>query len=489
MGSADRPRRQNMAILEPERWQAEFLAMVSHELRAPLSSIIGSTTTLLTASPGLAAAETREFLRIIDEQARQMRGLIGDLLDAGRIETGTLSLTPEPVDVAGLVDQARRTFLRSSVGESRIRIDLPPDLPRVMADRQRILQVLNDLLANAARNSPPSAPIRVAAAQDGRRVAVSVSDEGRGVPPERLPHLFRRHAGAAGIRGEGGRGGHGLALAICKGLVEAHGGRLRAESAGDGTRVTFTIPATEETESATPSRPAANGSPAPRDGKDTRVLVVDDDPQTLRYLRDTLTAAGYVPFVAADPRELPELLRTHDPQLVMLDLLPPGSDGIELLASVPELADVPVIFLSAYGRDEAIARALRAGAADYIVKPFSPTELTARIQAALRRTTAPEEFVLGDLAIDYRSRRVTVADRVVHLTPGEYELLRVLSVRAGRVTTYGYLLHRRWNRATPDTRLVRAVVKRLRRKLGDDAARPKYVFTERGVGYRMPEPE
>ncbi|MDE0292633.1 MAG: response regulator, partial [Bryobacterales bacterium] len=107
--------------------------------------------------------------------------------------------------------------------------------------------------------------------------------------------------------------------------------------------------------------------------------MVDDDPQMLRFVRDALSRAGYAPLVTGAPEELAHLIRSERPQLVLLDLLLPGSDGIELMGQVPELADQPVIFISAYGRDETVARALEAGAADYIVKPFSPTELVARI--------------------------------------------------------------------------------------------------------------
>ena len=123
--------------------------------------------------------------------------------------------------------------------------------------------------------------------------------------------------------------------------------------------------------------------------------MVDDDPQTLRHVRDPLVEAGYAPLATGDPQELPGLVKSHKPHLVLLDLLLPGTDGIELMARVPELADLPVIFLSAYGRDETIVKALDAGAADYIVKPFSPTELTARVRAALRRRADPEPFRSG----------------------------------------------------------------------------------------------
>ena len=151
------------------------------------------------------------------------------------------------------------------------------------------------------------------------------------------------------------------------------------------------------------------------------------------------------------------------------------------------MADLPVIFISGYGRDETIAKALRRGATDYIVKPFSPTELTARVQAALRRRAEPSEpFRLEDLVIDYESRRVTLARRRVKLTATEYDLLRVLAVNAGRVMTHDSLLRQVWaRRESGNARLVSAFVKRLRRKLGDDAAHPTYIFTERQVGYRM----
>ena len=199
--------------------------------------------------------------------------------------------------------------------------------------------------------------------------------------------------------------------------------------------------------------------------------------------------AGYSPIVTGEHRELARIIETEKPRLVLLDLILPDTDGIALMEQVPELADLPVIFISGYGRDETIVRALESGAADYLVKPFSPSELTARIRAVLRRRAESEPFMLGTLAIDYERRRVAVAGRAVPLTATEYELLRVLSVNAGKVMTYEALLRQVWNgRRDRDTDLVRTFVKKLRRKLGEDAARPAWIFNERGVGYRMPRP-
>ena len=468
------------ALEELERQRAEFLGMVSHELRAPLTSIKGSAASVLGAVPVPAPAEMLQFFRIIDGQADQMRGLIANLLDAGSIEAGTLTVAPAVSEVADLVDRARTTFL-SGGAHNPVLIDLPVDLPRAMADGERIVQVLNNLLSNAARHSSPSSPIRVDGEVEDGHVALSVSDRGRGIPADELPYLFRKRAGRGG--------GTGLGLVICKGLVEAHGGRIRAESGGQGlgARFTFTIPVAG-------SEPAGDavprGSPESAKRRDkTRILVVDDDPRTLRYVRDALSAAHYAPVVTGDADELPGLIRAEQPHLVLLDLMLPDTDGIELMKRVPELSDLPVIFISGYGRDETIARALGSGAADYIVKPFSPTELVARVRAALRGRPEPDTFVLGELSVDYGKRRVTLAGRRLSLTATEFELLRVLSRDAGRVVTTRTLLRRVWGRSVSRRNdRVRTAVKQLRARLGDDARDPVWIFTERGVGYRFASP-
>ena len=217
--------------------------------------------------------------------------------------------------------------------------------------------------------------------------------------------------------------------------------------------------------------------------------MVDDDPETLRLVRNALGDAGYSPLVTGDHGALAHLLATEKPALVLLDLVLPGADGIELLEQVPGLSDLPVLFISGYGRDETVARALEAGAEDYIVKPFSPTELVARVRAALRRRADPEPFTLGELAIDYDRRRVTVGGRPVKLTATEYELLRTLSLDAGRVVTYQKLLRRVWGgRPGSDEKIVRVYIRRLRKRLGEDAREPLYIQTELRVGYRMPRP-
>ena len=489
---------QDMAALEElERLRAEFLAMVSHELRAPLTSIKGSAATVLGATEDLDPAVVRQFFRIIEDQTDHLNDLVTDLLDVARIETGTLPVSPEPAEVAVLVERARNAF-SSAGGRNSLAIDMEPDIPLVMADRRRMVQVLGNLLSNAARNSSEESVIRVRAVRDMAHVAVSVTDEGKGIPAESLPLLFRKFSMA---RSEEQGGDTGLGLAICKGIVEAHGGRIWAESdgLGLGARFTFTLPVVDGAGSGPAGRLSPVSGRSSLHGQEeaeaaVRVLAVDDDPQALRYIRDTLVRAGYRPVVTGDPEEALRLTAEERPQLALLDLMLPDTDGIELMQAILEIANVPVIFLSAYGREELIAKAFDMGAVDYVVKPFSPTELSARIRAVLNRRAIPlpsEPYVLGDLTIDYFQRQVTLAGVRVPLVAMEYRMLAELSANAGQVLTYEHILERVWGRkdGDGDLRPMRTIVSKLRRKLGEGAGNPTYIFTEPRVGYRMPRGE
>ena len=483
---------QDMTPLEEqERLRAEFLAMVSHELSTPVATVKGSVVPLMDSPAPPNPAEMRQSFTIINAQADRMRLLIGDLLDVARIETGALSVSPGATEVALLVAEARSAF-RSGGGRHGVEIDLAEDLPWVMADRGRMVQVLGNLLSNAARNSPESSPIRVSAVMDDVHVAVSVSDEGRGIPAESLPHLFRKFSRIDS--GEQG-GGTGLGLAVCKGIVEAHGGRIWAESDGPGlgARFTFTMPTVEQAGYVTPAASTPPPARSSRRGEQVRVLAVDDDPQALRHVRDALLRSDYAPIVTPDPEEALRLVEDEKPHLVLLDVVLPGTDGMELMKEIAARTDAPVIFLSAHGQEQLVARALDEGAADYLVKPFSAVELAARIRAALRRRETPEPsapYVLGDLTIDYAQRLVSLGGRPVQLNNIEYRALAELAANAGRVLTYEHLLRRVWRvEADADLSPMRTAISSLRRKLGDDGKDPTYIFTEFRIGYQMPKGE
>ncbi len=484
---------------ELEKLRSEFLGIVSHELRTPLTAIKGSAATVLGSPTPFDMQEIREFFQIIDEQADRLRDLVSNLLDMTRIEAGSLSVTPEPMDLRDAVNDAVDTFNRSGV-HHQVQVDVPDDLPEVNADRTRLGQVLNNLLSNAGKFSPEASTIAVDIRRDNSLATVHVRDDGRGIPVKKLPHVFNKFYQAHDDSGSV-LFGSGLGLAICKGIVEAHGGRISVESPGEGRGSTFsfTIPLAVEagtTPVADLSKKADHLGRVARAGERTRILAVDDEPQVLRYLQNTLKNAGYQPVATTDPSEVTKLVEMEEPQLVLLDVNLPGVSGFDLLQQIREISGVPVIFLSASDREADTVQALKLGADDYVTKPFSPSELLARIEASLRRRLTSDQlevrppFELDGLAIDFAARRVTVAGSDVRLTATEYKLLYELATNAGRVLTHDQILQRVWGpEYSGETQLVRAFIRTLRRKLGDDARDPKYIFTEPQVGYRVAKPE
>ena len=484
---------QDMTPLEEiERLRNEFLAMVSHELRTPLTTIKGCTSIVLGSSDPIDISEVLQYFRMIDEQSDHLRGLVNNLLDMTRIEAGALSVTLKPTDVRSLVDEAKAAFLRRGA-RNTVEVELDPGLPPITADRRRISQVMDNLLSNAAKYSPEFSTIRVTGSREGHHVRLSITDEGMGIPSDQLSMLFKKFSRI--VDGDGRErqvAGEGLGLAICKGIVEAHGGRITAESGGEerGTRITFTIPEAAETA----ALPYGDAAAAP--GDQVRILAVDDEPQVLWLLRNILSEHGYKLLGAGNPEEMMRLLETEQPHLILLDLMLPGTSGFELMGRTREvLSDVPIIFLSANDQEENVVRALSMGAEDYIVKPFSSTELLARVASSLRKrggagaNVSRQPYQLEDLIIEYADRGVTVSGRPVKLSATEYKLLFELSIGAGRVLTHHQILQRVWGwEYSGDVDLLRSTLKNLRRKLGDDANDPRYIFTEPRVGYRMAMP-
>ena len=225
------------------------------------------------------------------------------------------------------------------------------------------------------------------------------------------------------------------------------------------------------------------------------VLVVEDEPQMRRFLRTALTVQGFRLVEAETAREALVAATTHNPELILLDVGLPDGNGIDLTRRIREWSRVPIIVISARGKEDDKVTALDAGADDYLTKPFGVNELLARIRVALRHAlssaSAPGEPVLeiGPLRLDLTRREVLVAGVEVHLTPLEYRLLALLAQNAGKVLTHRQILKEVWGPGSVnETHYLRVFMAQLRRKVEPDPARPRLLLTEPGVGYRMREP-
>ncbi len=221
------------------------------------------------------------------------------------------------------------------------------------------------------------------------------------------------------------------------------------------------------------------------------VLVVDDEPQILRALQTNLRGAGYEVAVASTAEEALRVAAMRPPDAVILDLVLPDGSGIEVCRELRSWSSAPVLVLSVVGDETEKVAALDAGADDYVQKPFGIDELLARLRALLRRASPSGEPVLeiGELVIDLEKRLVTVGGRRVQLTPNEFDLLRVLAENEGKLMTHPSILREVWGPAySTESHYLHVYVSQLRRKLEDDPARPRYLLTEAGAGYRLVNP-
>jgi two-component system KDP operon response regulator KdpE len=222
---------------------------------------------------------------------------------------------------------------------------------------------------------------------------------------------------------------------------------------------------------------------------DERVLIVDDEPAIRKFLRVTLTAQAYNTIEAASGQEALSIVAAEKPDVIVLDIGLPDINGIEVTRLLRQWTQLPIIILSVRGAESDKIAALDAGADDYLTKPFGVGELLARLRAALRRaarTTGEPVFTSGNLKVDLSRRLITVSGLEVQLTPTEYELLRVLVTHAGKVLTHRFLLREVWGAEYGEEfHMLHVNISNLRRKIEPDPARPQFIITEPGVGYRV----
>ena len=370
------------------RLKDEFLATLSHELRTPLTAIVGWSEMLGRSQ--LDPVTAQRAVEVIRRNARMQVQMIDDLLDVSRIVTGKLRMTVQPVDLGSVIIAAVEG-VRPAAEAKGIRFQLQLDSPagQVSGDPDRLQQVAWNLVSNAIKFTPKGGRVLVRLERVDSQVEIAVSDTGRGIAADFLPHVFDRfrQADATTTRVYGGLG---LGLAIVRQLVELHGGTVRVESAGEGLGSTFTVSlplaavrgATEEAEAVRPQSftPAESGCPPQLGG--LRVLVVDDEADTCEVLQTILESCGARVRATDSAAAALEAMAEESFDVLISDIGMPEEDGYSLITKVRALdkergGGIPAAALTAYAAEEDRIRTLRSGFQIHVPKPVSPNELVA----------------------------------------------------------------------------------------------------------------
>jgi PAS domain S-box-containing protein len=368
-------KRAEAVLRDADRRKDEFLATLAHELRNPLAPIRHGLELLrLADGKGEAAAQAREMM---ERQLGQMVRLIDDLLDVSRVTRGAVELRREPVALGAIVAAAVETSrpLLDAAGH-RFSLSLPAEPVTLDVDPVRIAQVISNLLNNAAKYTEPGGTIALRAWREGNEAVIQVSDDGIGIPAEMLPRVFQMFAQVnRGLNRP--QGGLGIGLALARTLVEMHGGRIAAASAGPGTGSTFTVrlPAARSPE---PQVAAAHATRAAR--KTLDILVVDDNVDAARSLALLLGMVGHRVRVAHEGNAALAAVQVSRPQVVLLDIGMPGMDGYEVARRMRAMAGgdaLRLIALTGHGQPEDRQQARAAGFDQHLVKPVTLEALTA----------------------------------------------------------------------------------------------------------------
>jgi signal transduction histidine kinase/ActR/RegA family two-component response regulator len=376
------------------RLKDEFLATLSHELRTPLNAVLGWVAMLRHSQ--VEPPRVPGVLETIERNAQAQAQLIADVLDVSRIITGRLRLTIGSVRVAQVIENAAETA-RPAANAKHIdlRIESAEDLPTILGDADRLQQVVWNLVSNAVKFTPTGGSVIISAVQIDSQIEIAVRDTGRGIAPEFLPFAFDRFR-----QGDQSftrmHGGLGLGLAIVKHLVELHGGRARAESAGEGKGARFAVYLPVEV----PASTAADHRDATLVGSaadifqqsslltDRPILVVDDDAGTRELLVAMLSKCGARVEAVDSARAARSRLEQEIPALIIADLGMPDEDGLSLIRSIrqrqaAEGGTVPAIALSAYARAEDEREALKAGFSAFLSKPAAPDDVLREVHRQL----------------------------------------------------------------------------------------------------------
>ncbi len=389
--SEERVRQAREQAEQASRAKSEFLSRMSHELRTPLNAILGFTQLLELENPTPAQAES---IQHISRAGKHLLALINEVLDISRIEAGRLALNPEPIDLPDFLATAL-DLIRPLAERNAITLVQEPGtarLPlRVVADRQRLQQVMLNLFSNAVKFNRPGGRVTVTCRDDGPRLRIAVTDTGRGIEPEKLARLFlpfeRLGAEATDVEGSG------IGLALSRGIVTALHGELNVESRVDeGSTFWVSLPRTDDQFASPAPLPSAQvTTPAPAPRADARnaclLLYIEDQDLNLRLVERILSAHAKYRLLTAMQGGLGlDLAREHQPDLILLDLNLPDMTGDEVLRRLkadPAVQHIPVIMVSADAMGARVEQLLQLGAAGYLTKPYKVAEFLRVIREAL----------------------------------------------------------------------------------------------------------
>jgi DNA-binding response OmpR family regulator/signal transduction histidine kinase len=483
----------------------EALTTAAHELKTPLAVIKGCATTLLGSTARWDPAMQREMLQMIDTQSDRLYDILNTLLDVWRFDAGALPLHMVQVQLSELLQQVVMRWLKESVGH-RFVLDIPPEVPSVTCDARRIEQVMHRLLSNAVKYSQQGGLIKIQLEANEVEARISVSDEGVGIPAEYLDRIFDRFYR---IGDKDVQNGSGLGLSAARSTIEAHGGKIWADSSGNGRGSTFyfTLPLLSTTAVVTvPQSVAPLTQPLPavvhrtvrttalKREQRVRVLIAESDTRLARYLRANLEEQQYRVQVVSHGIQFLRQLDLEEPDIIILSTHLNDMDGLALLQRLREFSQAPVIMLCEECDEDERVNLLDLGSDDLVVKPFGMKELLARVRVLLRRQTPPSSeattrssvFATGELTIDYAQHLVMVQGRQVQLSRTEYKLLSLLAQNVGMVVTHELLLEKVWGpEYNRDVDFIWVYISRLRRKIEADSRRPKYILTVPDVGYKL----
>jgi signal transduction histidine kinase/ActR/RegA family two-component response regulator len=363
-----------------DRHKDQFLAMLAHELRNPLAPIGAAADLLQRARPDEALV--RKTSQIIGRQVRHMTELVDDLLDMSRVTRGLIELDRGLLDVAGVAAEAvEQVAPLVQARQQRLEVRLPPEPALVRGDRKRLVQVLANILNNAAKYTPEDGTLALDVLADDTHVRIAVRDNGIGMTPELAARAFDLFAQAE-RSADRASGGLGLGLALVKSLVELHGGEVTCESPGlgMGSRFMVALPRLPADGAAAPDQAGGAGTGAQAEPGPLRILVVDDNEDAADMLAMLLEASGHEVLVEHGPEQALARARHTAPQVCLLDLGLPGMDGAELarrLRAQPDTAHALLIAVTGYGQERDRARTRDAGLDHHLVKPIDLDRLQA----------------------------------------------------------------------------------------------------------------